>query len=197
MSLSAGTGTALLYADGTVSINDLTVSRCSVVFPGDLVQTQAGATALINASGFSVMISAGSVLKFEDDAVSLERGRVRVGTAKATTIHDDEVTVRPASNVWTNVEVYDSPDKIEIVAEKGNVNVSDSSGTTTLSPGQGATRNHSRKKGKRGGAVPASGGGVLDSEPAIISGAAAVMGLTIWVFTRDPEPISPSRPDRP
>ena len=53
-----------------------------------------------------------------------------------------------------------------------------------------------KKKGKKRGtgAVPAAGGGVLNSPIAVGAGAAAIGGVTIWVLTRSSNPVSPATP---
>ena len=74
-------------------------------------------------------------------------------------------------------------------------------GFKTLAEGQETTRDENREKSKRkrdrGGAIPAAGGGLLDSPWAIGAGAAAVGGLTAWVLLRNDDPASPSKPAGP
>ena len=50
---AADSGAAMLYAKGTTWINGSSVPKTSAVFPGDLVQTQSGSAASINASVWS------------------------------------------------------------------------------------------------------------------------------------------------
>lgn len=90
---------------------------------------------------------------------------------------------------------------VKIIARKGHLTLIDSDGTTTLAQAKETTRDEAQEKGKKkrdrqGGAVPAAGGGILDSPCAIAVGAGAVGGLTAWVLLRDDEPLSPkSRTD--
>jgi ferric-dicitrate binding protein FerR (iron transport regulator) len=113
--------------------------------------------------------------------------------------HAGEVTVAPATSAWTEFEVTDVDGTVQIVARKGDVNISDGSGTSsTLPQGEETTRDESQthKKDKRrgGGAVPAATGGALSSPYAIAIGAAAVGGVLTWVLIQGDEPVSPSIP---
>jgi|SRR5579862_1095950 len=191
---------AMLYARGAAWINGGAVPRTSAVFPGDMVQTRFDSLASINASGSSVVVLADSLVKFEGPAVDLEHGSLRVATSKGLSTHSGDVTVSPVSNGWTEFEVKQvSDDSIQIIAQKGDVNVSDGSNTSTLAQGQTTTVDNSAEKKKKkrrkgGGAVPASGGAVLDSPAVIYGGAAAVGGLLTWVLLQDNNPVSSAKP---
>lgn len=185
---AADSSPAMLYARGAAWINGGAVPRTSAVFPGDLVQTRSDSVASINASGSNVVVLADSLVKFEGPAVALEHGSLKVATSKGLSTHTGDLTVAPASNGWTEFEVKQmSDDSVQIVAQKGDVTVSDGSNTSTLSQGQQTTVDNSAEKKKKkrkkgGGAIPASGGAILDSPVVIYGGAAAVGGLLTWVL---------------
>ena len=174
--------------------------RSSAVFPGDMVQTRSDSMASINASGSSVLVLADSLVKFEGPTVGLEHGALTVATSKGLGTHAGDVTVVPVSNGWTQFEVKQASDgTVQVVAQKGDVNVSDGSTTSTLSQGQQTTVDNSAEKKKKkrrkgGGAVPASSGAVLDSPYVIYGGAAAVGGLLTWVLLQDSNPVSSAAP---
>ncbi len=196
---AADSGAAMLYAKGSTWINGSEVPHTSAVFPGDLVQTRSDSAASINASGSNVVVLADSLVKFEGSAVSLEHGGLTVATSKGLSMHDGEITVVPASTGWTEFEVKQvSEGTVQVVAQKGDVNVSDGSNTSTLSQGQQATVENSEKKKKKrrkaAGAIPAGGGAALDSPVVIYGGAAAVGGLLTWVLLQDNKPVSSSAP---
>ena len=199
--LAADSSPAMLYARGTAWINGGAVPRTSAVFPGDLVQTRSDSVASINAAGSNVVVLADSLVKFEGPAVALEHGSLRVATSKGLSTHTGDITVAPASSGWTQFEVKQLPDDaVQIIAQKGDVTVSDGSGTSTLSQGQQTTVDNSAEKKKKrkrknnGGAVPATGGAVLDSPIVIYTGAAAVGGLLTWVLLQDSNPVSNAKP---
>ena len=195
--MAADSDAAMLYAKGTAWLNGSAVPRSSAIFPGDLVQTKPDSVANINAPGSSVMILSDSLVKFEGNAVSVEHGSVTVATSKGMNTRAGEVTVAPASNAWTEFEVTDLNGRVQIVARKGDVSISNGSETTTLPQGQQTTRDESQsrnKKRKAAGAAPAAAGGVLDSPIAIGIGAAVVGGLVTWVLVQGDEPASPVKP---
>jgi hypothetical protein len=197
---AADSSPAMLYARGASWINGSAVPRTSAVFPGDMVQTRSDSVASINASGSSIVVLADSLVKFEGPAVDLEHGSLRVATSKGLSTRSGDVTVSPASNGWTEFEVKQmSDDSVQIIAQKGDVNVSDGSNTSTLAQGQQTTVDNSAEKKKKkrrkgGGAVPASSGAVLDSPVVIYGGAAAVGGLLTWVLLQDNNPVSSAKP---
>jgi hypothetical protein len=193
---AADSGAAMLYAKGTAWLNGGTVPSSAAVFPGDLVQTKADSVADINAAGSSVMILPDSVVTFEGDSVAIDHGAVSVTTAKGLSTRAENLTVTPVSGGSARFDVNDVNGRVEIVARKGNVSISDGSETTTLSEGQQTTREAPTKRAKRraGGAPPALGGGVLDSPIFVAAGGAAIGALTTWVLLQSSNPASPSVP---
>ena len=198
--MAADSGAAMLYAGGPAWINGSTAPRSSAIFPGDLVQTQPDSMAHINATGSSVMILSDSLVKFEGDAVSVEHGAVSVATSKGMVTRAGEVTVSPATSAWTEFEVTDVDGTVQIMARKGDVSISDDSGTSTLPQGEETTRDdsqaHKKDKRKGGGAAPAASRGILDTTYAKYFGIAAVGGLLTWVLLHGDEPLSPPSPKR-
>jgi hypothetical protein len=197
---AADSSPAMLYAKGATWINGSAVPRTSAVFPGDMVQTRADSLASINASGSKVVVMADSLVKFEGSGVSIEHGGLTVATSKGLSTQAGDVTVVPTSTGWTEFQVKQATDgTVQIIAEKGDVNVNDGSTTATLSQGQQTTVDNSaekkkKKKKKGGGAVPAESGAALDSPVVIYGGAAAVGGILTWVLLQDSSPVSASRP---
>jgi len=193
-------GPAMLYAKGAAWINGSAVPRTSAVFPGDMVQTRSDSMANINASGSNVVVLADSLVKFDGSAVSLEHGGMTVATANGMSARSGEVTVVPASTGWTEFEIKQGTDgTVQVVAQKGDVNVSDGAGTSTVPQGHQAMVDDSQAKRKKkrrkgGGAIPAGDSGVLDSPIVTYAGAGVVGGLLTWVLLQDGNPVSAVRP---
>lgn len=196
---AADSSAAMLYTNGTAWINGGNVPKSSAIFSGDLVQTKTDSVASIKSPGTSVLVFSDSLVQYQGAAVKLEHGSVNVGTSKSMATEVGGLKVEPASgSSWTEFEVRDTDGAVRIIARKGNLRLTDANGTTMLAQGQETTRDENPEKGKkkreRGGAVPAAGGGILDSPYAIGIGAAAVGGLTAWVLLRDDDPVSPNKP---
>jgi hypothetical protein len=195
---------AMLYSHGTALLNGNSIASSSAIFSGDLVETSADSAANINAPGSIVLVLNGSLVKYQGNAVELEHGGVTISTSKLLATRAGDVTVSPAASVWTDFEVRDVDGTVQIAARKGDLTISDDTGTTTtLAQGQQTTRDDSqsqnddkkKKKKKRrvAGAAPAAGGGILDSPWAIGIGGGAIVGATAWVLIRGDEPVSPSK----
>jgi hypothetical protein len=147
------------------------------------------------------MVLADSLVKFEGPAVELEHGAVRVTTSRGLAARAGDVTVKPASNEWTEFQVTDVDGRVQIAANKGDVMVQDDKGTSTVTQGQQTTRDDTtdtEKKKKRrrraAGAATAASGGIMSSAPVVYGGLAAVGGAAIWIWTRQEPPVSPACP---
>lgn len=188
--VSAESNGAMLYGKGTVWVNGSPLPQSSAIFPGDLVQTKTESIANITGSGSSVIVQPDSLLKFEDNAVSLEHGTVRVATSRSMAARALAVTVAPATSAWTEFEVTDVNGVVQIIARKGDVNVTCGKHTATLAEGQQATRDESGDcRRKKGGAYPPTGGDFLASPYAwsSIGGGTIVLCVT-WFCDNDPPP---------
>ncbi len=192
---------AMLYSHGTALLNGNSIARSSAIFSGDLVQTNADSVANINATGSSVLVLNESMVQYEGSTLKLEHGGVTISTSKSLATRAGNVTVSPSSAVWTEFEVRDVDGKVQIAARKGDLTISDDSGTTTLAQGQQTTRDDSqqdeekrKKKNRRVAAaeVPAWGA-ALDSPWAVGIGGGIILGGTAWVLLQSDDPASPSR----
>lgn len=191
--MAADSTAAMMYIKGAAWVNGSAVARSSAVFPGDLVQTKQDSVAKINASGSSVSVGSDSLVKFDNNSVSVDHGAVAVATSKSMATKSGEVSVTPATGAWTAYELKNTNGNIVIMAHKGDLTINDAAGTRTLPAGQQTTRFASYQQ-KGGGAAPAAGGGILDSPIAIGIGVAAVAGLVTWVLVQGSDPASPSNP---
>lgn len=202
---AADSNAAMLYSNGGASVNGADVRHASsVIFPGDLLQTQSDSAANINAPGSSIIVLPDSVVRFEGSSVRIAHGGIAVSTSRGVATTAGEVKITPASKSWTQFDVVDVDGTVRIAARKGDLAVSDSEGTVTLAQGQETTRDESsnpsdkekRKKKKRGGDGAAEGasGAILDKAIAVGIGAAAVAGVATWALVQSGNPVSPSKP---
>jgi len=200
---AADSGAAMLYATGAAWVNGSHVPNASAIFAGDLVQTRSDAAANINAPGSSITVLGDSLVQFDGASLKVEHGGVAISTSKGVAASAGDVKVAPASNSWTEFNMTDVDGTVKIAARKGDLSITDDTGTTTLAQGQETTRDEqsdqssdSKKKNKKRGtgAAPAAGGGILDSPLAIGIGGAVIVGVTAWVLIRNDNPVSPSEP---
>jgi hypothetical protein len=141
MAVDSGVGMVRPY--GAAWLNGAAVQQSSAIFPGDLVQTSSSSALKIRSSGSSVTVLSDSLVKFEGGAVSVEHGGVKLATSKSMFARAGSVTATPASSAWTEFELTDVDGTVQIVAIKGDLQISDGSQTTTLSQGQQATQKDS------------------------------------------------------
>jgi hypothetical protein len=204
-SLLAAEPGAMVYVSGSTSVNGTLVPHSSTVLPGDVVRTTSASQANLTTAGVSVTIFQNSAIRFEGNGLSLEDGSANIGTSKRSMgTRAGIVTVTPASEGWTEFEMSHRNGAVQIVAKKGNVNVSSGAETVLLAQGQSETRDDSatppdsdtQKNRKKGGDEPnpAVSTPVIDSPILIGLGAAGIAGGLIYVLTRDNSPVSPVIP---
>jgi hypothetical protein len=192
---------AMLYSHGTALLNGNTIVRSSAIFSGDLVQTNADSVANINSTGSSVLVLNDSLVQYEGSSLKLEHGGVTISTSKLLATRAGEVIISPVSNVWTEFEVRDVDGRVQIAARKGNLTISDKTGTTTLAEGQQTTRDDSqsnngkRKKDVAPAAATSAAGAIFDSPWVIGIGGGIAIGGGIWVLAHDDDPVSPKKPN--
>jgi hypothetical protein len=196
--LAGDTAAAMLYTNGAAWLNGSEAPKSAAVFTGDLLQTRPDSTASIQANGSNVMVLADTLVKFEGPTVELEHGAVRVTTSRGLAARAGEVTVKPASDSWTEFQVTDVDGQVQIAANKGDLTVQDDKGTTTVTQGQQTTRDDTsdtdkkkKKHRRQNGAATAAKGGIMSSAPVVYGGLAVVGGTAIWVLTRSGNPVSP------
>jgi hypothetical protein len=206
-SFAADSNAAMLYTNGAAWINGAHVPRSSsAIFFGDLLQTRSDSIAKINQPGSTITVFADSLIKFQGDSLDIEHGGVTVSTGRGVSTTAGDVKVAPSSTNWTEFNVVDVDGTVRIAARKGDLTINDGKGTFTLAQGQETTRDDSignddenghKKKNRKGtpGAVPAAGGGALNSPIAVAVGGAAAVGVAVWVlgFHND-DPASPAKP---
>ena len=207
---AADAPSAMLYSHGSALLNGSAIARSSAIFSGDLVQTTADSVANINATGSSVLVLNESLVQYEGSTLKLEHGGVAISTSKLLATHAGDVKVSPVAAVWTEFEVRDIDGKVRILARKGDLTISDNTGTTTLAQGQETTRDESqsqddsqvqkRRKKRRGAgpaaaAAPGAAGGILNSPVAVGIAGGIVLGGTAWVLSLGDDPVSPAKPN--
>jgi len=206
--LANDTGAAMLYSNGGVWLNGIHVPNSSAIFSGDLVQTPSDALANIHTPGSSITVLSDSLVKFAASSLDLDHGGISVATSKGVAATIGGLRVAPASNSWTEFNVSDMNGMVRILARKGDLTITDDSGTVNLPEGRQTTRddsatqtpsnqndaNNKKKKKRAAGAIPAGQGSALSSPIVVGLGAAAVTGVTVWVLTKGDDAISPSKP---
>ena len=189
----------MLYTHGATWVNGTSIPNLSAIFPGDMVQTQPGSAASINIPGSSVVVLDDSLIQFANSAITLQHGGLSVSTSKSLSTRAGDVTIAPASAVWTEFDVKDTDGRVQIAARKGELTVSDNSGTTVLQEGQQTTRgensdDQNKRKRRKAEPVPpvAARGGILTNPWVAYGGAIAVGGVTTWILLQNDQPASPT-----
>jgi hypothetical protein len=205
---AADTGSAIVHGQGGVWVNGAEVADSTSVFAGDVVETKPGFVANLDAEGSSVLIQGESIVKFQGNFLTLEHGRVSVGTSASMSVHVNCIQVEPVSRDRTEYDVADLSGKVQVAANKGDVNItqgralrnssaeSNSSPSATVHERQQATRDESTACGA---AAPRTGGassGLNTKWLAIGGGTGAGVLVLCLLLCRGstPSSVSPSQP---
>lgn len=205
---AADTPGAMVYSHGTAMVNGNNLARSSALFVGDVVQTRPDSVANISEKGSSVIVLNDSLVQYEGSRLKLEHGGITVSTSQLMSARAGVVTVLPATAALTEFEVRDVDGTVHIIARKGDLTISDSTGATLLAQGQQTTREEGlsqddsqttsggkRKSKKNGSATtPGAQGGILNSPIAIGVGGGLIIGGAVWVFEHNDDPVSPVKP---
>jgi hypothetical protein len=189
---AADTG-AMIYVKGQARVNGGSVPNASAIFPGDIVQTETDAAANINMLGSNIVIAPASIVIFDGSALHLDRGGMTVETSKAITIHVGDVTIVPSHSSMTQFEISDNGGTIHIAAVKGDLSVSDSSGTTELKEGSQTTR-ADPGDGNKDRALAGGKGPLIPREGYEAAGIGVAGGLIAYFLSQDHTPVSPIKP---
>ena len=186
----------VLHVKGTAWLNGTVVPNSSAIFPGDMVQTQPGSMADITLSGSSVMIAPDSIVKFDENVMSLEHGGVSLATTTGLGVRVCDITVVPTvNNQTTEFRVANEDGKVTVVATTGDVNVTSNQHHTTVSQ-QNSHEERCEgiaKRGRKPGAIGAGTSGLLSSPVVMWTGVAVVGGVTTWILIQGSgttEPVS-------
>ena len=139
--VAAGAGVGMVHPYGAAWQNGAAIEQSSTIFPGDLLQTSPNSAMKISASGSSVTVLSDSLVKFEGSSVAVEHGGVKLLTSKSMIARTGNVTATPASSGPTEFELTEVNGRVQIVALKGDLQISNGSETTILPQGQQATQN--------------------------------------------------------
>jgi hypothetical protein len=200
-------GRAMLRSQGGTWLNGSPSPESSAIFPDDLIQTEPGHVAKINADGSTVTVQPETILQFRGSEIVLDHGSLLVDTSRGMKVRVNCLTVIPVIQQWTQYDVTDVNGKVTVVAHKNDVNIhsqsalahkskqTGASGDMTVREGETANRDeHCPATGRLPGSIDANGAW-MDSWGAkgIGAGAIGVIVCKALCFHGD-DPVSPSKP---
>lgn len=200
------TAGAMLHSTGFgVYVNESAAPSSLAIFPNDLIKTQKGVAARIEATGSSADINSETVVQFQSDELALDHGSVAVNTIRGMRVRVGCITVTPVhDDQRTNYQVLDVNGKVTVSALKDDVYIDAHSKNTQSMREREKNRSivhqgeqKSREEKCGGGYLRpdvAATGSPLDSPYAIAGAAAAIGGIACMGLCHNDDPISPSVP---
>lgn len=191
------TAAAVIFPAGTVYLNGAQLSNSSAFMTGDVLQTRENGAANINANGSTAVVDSNSIVRFQADGFSLDRGAISVATGKGMSVYARDFKITPASGEWTQFYVTRASGAIGIIARKNSITVTCGANTSTVKEGQQISRDDAPScglVGKSNGAPNPVKGPILTSDRVAI-GALAAGGLLVGLaLGHSDDPVSPKDP---
>jgi hypothetical protein len=205
--LADDTGAAMLRSTGNVQVNKKQALPTSALFRDDLIETQQGAIARIEATGSTADISPETVIQFEGDELVLEHGSVSVNTSRMLRVRVGCVTVTPVNADWTHYDVTDMDGKVTVAALKNDVYLEAKSAKAqeakqpAHSDRMTVREGEQKSREEKCGAPPVKESGRLAGRGALMNSpyvqwpaGGVIIGLTCWALCTSGNPVSPSAP---
>jgi hypothetical protein len=120
---AADSGSAMLRSKGGVWVNGKENPDSTAIFSGDLIETNPGSIANLDAQGSSVLIQSESVVEWGDNVITLDHGSVTVGTSTELRVKVNCLTVEPVANQWTQYDVTNVDGTVHVTAHKLDVKI--------------------------------------------------------------------------
>jgi hypothetical protein len=195
---------AMLHDDGGVWLNGNPAPNSSAIFLHDLVQTQKGNWAKIDAGGSTVTVHPETIVQFEGDELVLEHGSLQVNTSQGMKVRVNCITVIPLTQDWNRYDVTDVDGRVMVAAHQNDVKIHyqgaaarrsklAASSDVTVHQGEQVTREERCGVPARPADAADAALATLDTPWAIGIGTAAIGALTCWALCRGDDPVSPSK----
>jgi hypothetical protein len=114
---------AILRSTGSgVFVNESAAPASIAIFPNDLIKTDKGIVARIEATGSEADVNSETVVQFQSTELVLDHGSVTVNTSRGMKVRVGCITVTPVhDDQWTHYQVLDVSGKVTVSALKDDV----------------------------------------------------------------------------
>jgi hypothetical protein len=202
--MTQDSGRAMLHSDGGVWLNGNPAPNSSAIFLHDLIQTQKGNNAKIDADGSTVTVQPDTIVQFEGDEVVLDHGGLQLNTTRGLRVRVNCMTIIPIAPAWTRYDISDVDGKVIVTAYENEIKIhyqgaaarrSKLAGFSdvTVHPGEQVTREERCGAPAKPVEVINAKGAILNSVWAKTAGLAAI-GLICLGLCHGDDPISPDKP---
>lgn len=199
------TGRALLHSDGSTWMNGVQAPKTTAIFADALIQTPKGHNAKIDAGGSTVVIQPETVVQFEGDELVLDHGLVQLTTGRGMRVRINCMTVVPSKLDWTQYDVSDIDGRVNVVANKKDVEIhykaaatrgakGGQSSATIVHEGEQSNRDEKCGAGANPVAPITAKGAILNSVWAKSAGGATVAAIACLGLCPTDDPPSPWKP---
>lgn len=202
--MAQDSGRAILHNEGGVWLNRNPAPSSSAIFLNDLVQTQQGHWAKIDADGSMVTIQPDTIVQFEGNELALDHGGLQLNTSRGMRVRVNCVTVIPLSREWNLYDVTDVEGRIVVAAHQNDVKIHYRRAASQVSKqarfsdvvvhqGEQVTREERCGAAAKPADAIDAALATLDRPWAIGVGLGVIGVVACWALCRGDEPASPSK----
>lgn len=114
---------AIVHSTGSgVFVNESAAPPSIAIFPNDLIKTDKGIVARIEATGSEADVNSETVVQFQSSELVLDHGSLTVNTSRGMKVRVGCITVTPVhDDRWTHYQVLDVSGKVAVSALKDDV----------------------------------------------------------------------------
>jgi len=127
---------AMLLANGNVTVNGSPIERATTVFPGDKVQTGPNTVATLTSQGSAVTVGGNSSLVFSNSFVNVLCGTAMIATSRGMSARVSNLLVQPARGAQARFQITQNEGQLQIIAREGTLAIDNGATTTSLQPGR-------------------------------------------------------------
>jgi hypothetical protein len=127
---------AMLNANGNVTVNGSPVERAMAIFAGDKVQTGANSIATLTNEGSSVTVPGNSSLVFSKSFVNVLCGTALVSTSRGLSVRVSNLLVQPARGAHARFQITQNEGQLQIIAREGTLAIDNGAATSSLQAGR-------------------------------------------------------------
>jgi hypothetical protein len=202
--IAQSAGRAMLYNPGGTWLNGNPAPSSSAIFPHDLIRTQQGTRARVDADGTTFTVEPETIVQFEGDELVLEHGTLQVNTWRGIKVRVDCLTVIPPAQEWARYDVTDVDGRVLVLAHQNDVKIhyhgvagirrSKETVFSDVTVEQGGQATREERCAAAAKPPVGAGGPMLNGAVARDLGIVAVGVIACAVLCRGGDPVSPDKP---
>lgn len=125
---------AMLYANGSATLNGVPAVKSMTVFAGDRINTADASAVSVSRTGFSLVVDPNSSVLYQNDGFTILKGKAQARISNGMSAQSGPLSVIPKANSAL-FDVSREGKTVYVVSREGALTLTDGVETATLEPG--------------------------------------------------------------